>query len=146
MRKIFVISIDALVREDIPYLETKPNFARIMSSRAEVTHVKTVYPALTYPAHCSIMTGRLPGKHGVIHNSGLKTVDDGITHFYFHSKTVKGDDIFTAAHRAGLSTAAVFWPITAFNPNIDHNINEYFCYYPGESYAPSDDPGLRKDR
>ncbi|MBR3436508.1 MAG: alkaline phosphatase family protein [Lachnospiraceae bacterium] len=132
MKKIFVISIDALIREDVPYLETKPNFSRIMSSRAEVTHVRTVYPALTYPAHCSIMTGCLPGKHGVIHNSGLKMVDDGFTHFYFHSKTVKAEDLFAQAKRAGLSTAAVFWPITAFNPNIDHNINEYFCFYPGE--------------
>ena len=131
MKKIFVISIDALVREDIPYLETKPNFSRIMAARAEVTRVRTVYPALTYPAHCSIMTGCLPGIHGVIHNSGLKTVDDGFTHFYFHTKTVRGEDLFAAAKRVGLSTAAVFWPITAFNPNIDHNINEYFCFYPG---------------
>ena len=132
MKKIFVISIDALVREDIPYLETKPNFSRIMAARAEVTRVRTVYPALTYPAHCSIMTGCLPGKHGVIHNAGLKMIDDGFTHFYFHTKTVKAEDLFAAAKRAGLSTAAVFWPITAFNPNIDHNINEYFCFYPGE--------------
>ncbi len=132
MKKIFVISVDALVREDIPYLETKPNFRRIMRNRAEVTRVKTVYPALTYPAHCSIMTGMLPGKHGVIHNAGLKMIDDGYTHFYFHSKTVKGEDLYAVAKRAGLSTAAVFWPITAFNPNSDHNINEYFCYLPGE--------------
>ena len=132
MKKIFVISVDALVREDIPYLETKPNSSRIMRRRAEVTHVRTVYPALTYPAHCSIMTGLLPGKHGVIHNAGLKMFDDGFTHFYFHTKTVRGEDLFAVAKRAGLSTAAVFWPITAFNPNIDHNINEYFCYYPGE--------------
>ena len=131
-KKLFVLSLDALVREDIPYLETLPNFSRIMADRAEVTEVTTVYPALTYPAHTSIMTGCRPGKHGVIHNSPLKMVNDGFTHFYLHTKHVKTEDLFAAAKRAGRTTAAVFWPITAFNPNIDHNINEYFCYYPGE--------------
>ena len=132
MKKLFVISLDAMVREDIPYMETLPNFSRIMADRAEVTRVTTVYPALTYPAHTSIMTGCRPGKHGIIHNSPLKMVEDGFTHFYLHTKNVKAEDLFAAAKRAGMSTAAVFWPITAFNPNIDHNINEYFCYYPGE--------------
>ena len=130
--KLFVISIDAMVREDVPYMETKPNFSRLMKDRAEVTRVTTVYPALTYPAHASIMTGCRPGKHGIIHNSPMKTVEDGITHFYRHTKNVKTEDVFAAAKRAGCSTAAVFWPITAFNPNIDHNINENFLFYPGE--------------
>ena len=130
--KIFVISIDAMVREDVPYMETKPNFSRLMKDRAEVTHVTTVYPALTYPAHTAIMTGCRPGKHGIIHNSPLRTIEDGISHFYLHTKNVKVEDIFAAAKRAGCTTAGVFWPITAFNPNIDHNINENFLHYPGE--------------
>ena len=62
--KLFVLSADALVREDIAYLETKPNFSRIMAGRAEVTHVKSVYPALTYPAHATLITGCRPGRHG----------------------------------------------------------------------------------
>ncbi len=130
--KLLVLSIDALVREDIPYLETRPNFSRLMADRAEVTEVTTVYPALTYPAHTSILTGCRPEKHGIIHNSPLKTVEDGISHYYLHTKNVKAEDLFAAAKRAGCTTAAVFWPITGFNPNIDHNVNEYFCYYPGE--------------
>ena len=36
MQKLFVLSMDAMVREDIAYLETKPNFQKIMNKRAEV--------------------------------------------------------------------------------------------------------------
>jgi predicted AlkP superfamily pyrophosphatase or phosphodiesterase len=131
--KLFVISIDALVREDIAYMETKPNFSRIMEGRAEVERVTSVYPALTYPAHTTLITGCRPGLHGVCDNTPLKTYADGKPRFYLHSKYIRTEDLFAAAKRAGCSTAAVYWPITAFNPNIDHVLNEYFFYFPGET-------------
>lgn len=40
-------------------------------------------------------------------------------------KFVKVPDIFTAAKRAGRSTAAVFWPVTGNHPDIDYLINEW---------------------
>ena len=79
-KKLFVLSMDAMVREDIAYLETKPNFKRIMEKRAEVDKVLTVYPASTYPAHTTLMTGCYPGKHGVFANFQLKTFNDGVDH------------------------------------------------------------------
>ena len=131
--KLFVISVDALVREDIAYLETKPNFSRIMAGRAEVDRVRSVYPALTYPAHATLITGCRPGKHGVCDNTPMKMYADKKPRFYLHTKYIRTEDLFAAAKRAGCTTAAVYWPVTAFNPNIDHNLNEYFFYFPGES-------------
>ena len=131
--KLFVLSMDAMVREDIAYLATKPNFQKIMGKRAEVDKVLTVYPASTYPAHTTLMTGCYPNKHGVNNNFPLLTVHDGISHWPTENSWVFAEDIFSAAKRAGCTTAAVYWPITANNPNIDHVINEYFFYYPGES-------------
>ncbi len=130
--KLFVISVDALVREDIAYLETKPNFSRIMNGRAEVTRVQSVYPALTYPAHATLITGCRPGRHGVLDNMPLRFEKDRKRQFYLHSKYIREEDLFTAAKRAGCSTAAVYWPMTACHPDIDHVLNEYFFYYPGE--------------
>jgi len=125
--------MDAMVREDIAYLETKPNFKKIMEKRAEVDKVLTVYPASTYPAHTTLMTGCYPGKHGVFANFQLKTFNDGVYHWATNSSWVYAEDIFAAAKRAGCTTASVFWPITANNPNVDYIINEYFFYYPNES-------------
>ena len=131
-KKLFVLSMDALVREDIEYLQTKPNFKKIMEKRAEVDKVLSVYPASTYPAHTTLMTGAYPGKHGVFANFQLKTFNDGISHWATESNWVYAEDLFAAAKRAGCTTASVFWPITANNPNVDYIINEYFFYYPDE--------------
>jgi AraC-like DNA-binding protein len=37
-----------------------------------------------------------------------------------------GEDLFKAAKRAGLTTAAIFWPVTGCHPDIDYLINEYW--------------------
>ena len=131
-KKLFVLSMDAMVREDIAYLETKPNFQKIMNKRAEVDKVLTVYPASTYPAHSTLMTGAYPAKHGVFSNHPLRAITDGIPHWPTEYTWVYAEDIFAAAKRAGCTTASVFWPITANNPNVDYIINEYFFYYPKE--------------
>jgi len=131
-RKLFVLSVDAMVHEDIKYLSEKPNFKKIMNDRAEAAELLSVYPASTYPAHTSIITGCNPGKHGIYSNLPLRTVSDGITHWYLYSKSIWQEDIFAAAKRAGRTTAAVYWPITGKNPNVDHIINEYFFFYPDD--------------
>lgn len=131
-QKIFVLSMDAMVHEDVAYLMTKPNFARIMEKRAEIEHVRSVYPTSTYPAHTSILTGCFPGVHGIRTNVPFKTYRDGYPHWYLYSKSIRAEDLFAAAKRAGCSTASVFWPITGKNPNIDHNIDEYFLFFTEE--------------
>lgn len=125
--------MDAMVREDIDYLLTKPNFSRLMKKRAEVTLVRSVYPSSTYPAHTSILTGCNPGKHGIRTNTPLKTYDDHYPHWYLYCKSIRTEDLFAAAKRAGCTTASVFWPITGCNPNIDHVIDEYFLFFKEEN-------------
>ena len=122
--------MDAMVHEDIAYLMTKPNFSRLMAKCACVEKMCTVYPAITYPAHTSIMTGCNPGKHGIYNNQFFTPYKPApghvYPHWYINSSSIRVEDIFAAAKRAGCTTAAVYWPITGCNPNIDHVINEYF--------------------
>ena len=131
-QKLFILSMDAMVREDVEYMMQKPNFARIMAKRAEVDKVCTVYPSMTYPAHTAILTGCLPGKNGIYVNSKIKPFKDAYVHWPLESRNVRVENLFAAAKRAGCTTASVFWPITACDPNIDHVINEYFFYLPDE--------------
>lgn len=131
-QKLFVLSMDAMVHEDVAYLSQKPNFQKILGKRAEVKGLTSVYPGSTYPAHSTLMTGCDPAKHGVYSNFHLRTVPDQIPHWPLHCNNIFAEDLFAAAKRAGCTTAAVYWPITGRNPNIDHVINEYFFYYPGE--------------
>lgn len=131
-RKLFVLSIDAMVGEDVEQLWSRPNFSRLMARCARVKQTESVYPSITYPAHVSIMTGCRPGRHGVFTNGAFKTGGGG-TDWHYHCGVIQTEDIFTAAKRAGCSTAAVYWPVTGCHPDIDYLIDEYFFPDPAEA-------------
>lgn len=130
-QKVIVLSMDAMVGEDIEYLSNKPNFSRLFANAARVGKVCTIYPSITYPAHVSIMTGCRAGKHGVVTNGEFKTTPGG-TKWHLYADAVQVEDIFAAAKRAGCTTAAVYWPVTGCNPDVDYLINEYFFPDPSE--------------
>ena len=133
-QKLFVLSMDAMVFEDLEYMATKPNFQRLFSKRAQVERVQSVFPAITYPCHTTLATGCNPGKHGIYNNYAFMDHEDNKKHWYLFKKSVRVEDIFAAAKRAGCTTASVYWPICGCNPNIDHIINEYFFFYPEEDF------------
>lgn len=132
--KIFVLSMDAMVGEDLEYLQTKPNFSRLFKNCAQVKKMQTIYPSITYPAHISMITGCRPGKHGVFTNDELTPFFSYIR-WHLDSRLVQVEDIFAAAKRAGLTTAAIYWPVTGNNPNVDYLLNECNFY---EARTPED--------
>ena len=125
--KLIVLSMDAMVSEDIAYLKTKPNFSRLFEKCAQVEKMCTIYPSITYPAHVSMMTGCRPGKHGIFNNTHFMS-ELPYPDWYLYSSDVKVENIFAAAKRAGKTTAAVYWPVTGCDANIDYLIDEYFFY------------------
>ena len=125
--KTIVLSMDAMVGEDVEVLKKMPNFSRLFEKRAQVGKMCTIYPSITYPAHVSIMTGCRPGKHGIITNGKFKTTL-GKVNWHLYSNEIQVEDIFAAAKRAGCTTASVYWPVTGCNPNVDYLINEFFFY------------------
>lgn len=136
-QKLFVLSMDAMVGEDIEYLKTKPNFSRLMKHCCQVEKARTIYPSITYPAHVSMITGCRAGKHGIFNNTHFRTAT-GHPAWHLYSSEVKVEDLFAAAKRAGCTTGAVYWPVTGLNPNIDYLIDEYFFYDPKESETEED--------
>ena len=125
--KLIVLSMDAMVSEDIAYLKTKPNFSRLFEKCAQVEKMCTIYPSITYPAHVSMMTGCRPGKHGIFNNTHFMS-EKNYPDWYLYHSDIKVENVFAAAKRAGKTTAAVYWPITGNDPNIDYEINEFFFY------------------
>ena len=128
-KKLFVLSMDAMVSEDIDYLFSLPesNFAKLFGRAAGVRKMQTVYPSITYPSHVSIMTGCNPGKTGVYQNYDMDTTG-GHPAWKLYRSDIHVDTIFDAAKRQGLTTAAVYWPTTGNDPSIDYLINEFFFY------------------
>ncbi|MBQ8803734.1 MAG: alkaline phosphatase family protein [Tyzzerella sp.] len=125
-RKLIVISADALTCEDLEYLQTLPNFQKYLAGGSRATSVRSIYPTITYPCHTTIATGVWPEKHGITGNFELKPELDRVPWRWFYHHVQWQENIFSAAKRAGLTTAGIFWPVTGNHPDIDYLIAEYW--------------------
>lgn len=67
-KRMLVISLDAMISEDLEYMKTLPNLGPIVNNGSIVKNSQTVYPSLTYTAHASMISGTYPDKHGVVNN------------------------------------------------------------------------------
>jgi len=131
-KRLLVISADAMVNEDLEYLSTLPGFKKYLEGGARIRTVRSIYPTLTYPAHASILTGCYPHRTGIVNNI-VRTNDPTADIWEWDSRNIQVEDIFAAAKKVGYTTAAVLWPVTGNNPNIDYLVNEYWMPYPGET-------------
>ena len=122
--KFIVLSADALVTEDLKLLETMPNYSKYIMGGSGTKGMLSVCPSVTYVAHTTMASGFLPGKTGIVSN--FATLEHGVKNrpWCLTHDLVKVPDIFTAAKRAGKTTAAVFWPVTGNHPDVDMLINE----------------------
>ena len=121
--KLVVISMDAMITEDILFLEKHDIFREFISEAAMVREVRSIYPTLTYPCHTTMISGNLPDRHGVTANSPLCPGVRPLPWNFFH-EAVKCRDLFDACKEAGLRTAAVGWPVTGNHPSIDYLVDE----------------------
>ena len=67
MRKLVLVSLDAVFDQDMKQFQGSW-LGEWFSHAAMCTKVKTVFPALTYPAHTTLVTGCDPASHGIGQN------------------------------------------------------------------------------
>lgn len=136
-KRLLVLSVDAMVTEDVDAIRSMPNFRKYLAGGSEFRGgMRTIYPSVTYPIHVSILTGCYAGKHQITSNFKFTTTNRDDNWIWF-SDRIAVEDIFTAAKRAGLKTASVSWPVTGCNPNIDYLIDEYWMPEPGDTLESS---------
>ena len=122
-QKLILVSMDAMISEDLEYLKTKPNFGWLLANSARVERVKSVYPTLTYPCHGTMITGCWPAKHGVLNNYMLQPGRVSPDWQWYHD-VFKVSDLLDAAKAKGLTTAAIGWPAMGCHPNADWIVGE----------------------
>jgi len=112
---VLLVSIDAF-RADFLDRGLTPNLARM--AREGVRGAMTPsYPSLTFPNHYTLVTGLRPDRHGVVHNN---MHDEALGDFRASNEKSAGDGrwwnggvpLWVSLERAGLRTAAMFWPGT----------------------------------
>ncbi|MGF2618352.1 alkaline phosphatase family protein [Rossellomorea vietnamensis] len=125
---LIVISFDCLSSLDFPTLNELPNFKEFLKNGAYCKAVETIYPSVTYPCHATIVTGNFPNRHGVINNTHLQPGSSS-PDWYWQRHHIKGTTLYDEAKRAGMTTAALLWPVTA-KADIDYNMPEIFANRP----------------
>lgn len=109
-KRVMIISFDAVGRQDLKFLKTLPNFSSLFEGAALCGHVCSTYPSLTYPAHTSIITGRMPGNHGVVNNTKLQPERERVDWIY-QRKYIRSTTLYDEAKKKGMRTAALLWPV-----------------------------------
>lgn len=127
---VIMISVDGLVPDyyTAPARSALkvPNLVRMKLEGAYAEGVEGVYPSVTYPAHTTLVTGVRPAKHGIVQNRIFEAPTEAQTRdWYFFSKDLKTETLWSLARSAGLSTGGVGWPVTV-GAEIDHNVPEIF--------------------
>lgn len=129
-RKLIIISNDALVREDIEYLKTKPCIKKLIDSGSFVETLKSVYPTITYCCHTSMITGAYPNKTGVYNN----IVDElNNRDWHWERKSIKVKTLVDAFKEKGRTIGNCFWPVLGNDKNIDYNVPEYWSQSPDDN-------------
>ncbi len=69
------------------------------------------YPTLTYPCHVTISTGCWPDRHGICNNEKFQPLSKDRPEWYWFRKDIKTPTLIDYAKAAGLTTAAITWPV-----------------------------------
>ena len=127
---LVVISVDGLdnrylARADEMGLKI-PALRRLMREGQYSKGVIGVAPTITWPSHTTIITGVDPVAHGILSN--WRPPGDK----YLDYAQIKTPNLIGAAHKAGLTVAAITWPVTVGAPG-EGNLPEFFSTRRGGS-------------
>lgn len=120
--RLVILSLDAVGAKDMEYMSLLPNFSKFMKSAAGCKKVQSVYPTLTYPAHTSIITGKLPNNHGIVNNTLLQPKYQ-FPDWNNNRKNIKGTTLYDEVIKKGWKVASLLWPVTG-NSKIQFNLPE----------------------
>src|SRR5215510_6730368 len=126
---VILISIDGLMPDQLlkpGHYDLKiPNLQRLLAEGTSATGVKGVLPTVTYPSHTTMITGVSPAKHNILANTPFDPLGKNHDGWYWYAEDIKVATLWDAAHKAGMTTGNVEWPVSVGAP-IDFNIVQYW--------------------
>lgn len=135
--RVVLVSVDGLWARDLQRAESAgvrlPVLDSLRRSGTLADGVIGSFPSVTYPSHTTMVTGVPPARHGVYSNRVFTPPTDTSTvdRLYWDAALVRAPTLFDAAHAAGLTVAAMSWPVTAHDPTIEYNIPDAWDPLPG---------------
>ena len=117
MRKAVLVSLDAFFDADFQSLSPEGGLSRMIREGAVCRQVKTVFPALTYPAHVTLITGCDPAQTRVGQNQPFQPdTENKARVWYWERKHIAVPTLFDAVKDAGGKSCSIFWPVCCKNP------------------------------
>lgn len=133
MRKMVLVSLDAMYKADMLKMKECMPEEEWLTGSAVSLEVKTVFPALTYPAHTTLVTGCEPARHGIGQNQPFQPEKQPeMRAWYWEERQVKRETLFQAVKREGGRCASMLWPVTGKSRAIRWNFPEVLAL-PGEN-------------
>lgn len=135
--RVVLISVDGLWAGDLRRAESAgvrlPVLDSLRRAGALAEGVVGSFPSVTYPSHATMVTGVPPARHGIYSNRVFAPPTDtaSIEPWYWNASAMNVPTLFDAAHAAGLKVAAMYWPVTAHDSSIDHNVPDSWDPVPG---------------
>jgi len=123
IRHVVLISIDGLRPEF--YQDSRwpaPRLQALARQGASADGVVGVFPSATYPSHTSLVTGVHPARHGIFYNTAFEPAARQ-PRWFVKAGDISARTLWDAVRQAGLTSAAVSWPVSAGAP-IDFNLPE----------------------
>ena len=120
MRKAVLVSLDAFFDADFAFLRPEGGLSRMLREGSFCRQVKTVFPAMTYPAHVTLITGCDPEDTQIGQNQPFQPeTPDSRRIWYWERKYIAMPTIFDAVKDAGGKNCSVLWPVCCRNPAAD---------------------------
>lgn len=115
VKHVVLISLDGSRPEF--YMDTSwpaPHLQKLKSEGVYAAKgIESVFPSVTYPSHTTLITGAYPATHGIYYNTpyGGKPGE-----WYWNERSIKCKTLWDAVKEAGMTSGAVFWPVTVGAP------------------------------
>lgn len=127
---VLMISIDGLKPEyitqadahgmKIPYLRT------LLANGTYAEGVIGIWPTVTYPSHTTLITGVWPAEHGIYNNLQFDPEQQYSNAWNWYASEIRVPTLWSVAHKAGLRTASVGWPVSVGATDVDYLIPEFW--------------------
>lgn len=112
---VILVSIDGFRPDYLARGET-PVLSRLATEGA-TGPMEPSFPSKTFPNHYTIVTGLRPDHHGIVNNNMVDSTIPGVEFRLGNASAVTdrrwwddGEPIWVTAEKAGLTSAAMFWP------------------------------------
>ena len=116
MRKVVLVSLDAFFIADTEHPDPDGFLTRMMQEGSFCRRVETIFPALTYPIHVTMVTGCDPDKTGVGQNQPPQPgIPKAERVWYWERKHIQVPTLFEAVRKKGGQSCSILWPVNCRN-------------------------------